>query len=81
MLMTVISLTLAVLIGWAISPILNFFMAKEFNLNLDTIFMVSALSITLFIGFSILLNIKNQLENRNSSDKRTFESKLTKLEM
>ena len=78
-LMTVISLTLAVLIGWAISPILNFFMAKEFNL--DTIFMVSALSITLFIGFSILLNIKNQLENRNSSDKRTFESKLTKLEM
>ena len=74
-LMTVVSLSVAVLIAWAASPILNTFMTQGVHLNLDTIFMVSALSVTVFTGFSILINEQNKFGNGNSNEKRTHESK------
>lgn len=79
--LTFISLPVAVLIGWAISPLLKSFMRHGFNLNLDTIFMVSALSVALFMVFSMLLNEKSQYIGRNTGSERPFKSNLTKLEM
>lgn len=78
---TFISLPVAVLIGWALSPVLNSFMTHGFNLNLDTIFMVSALSVALFMVFSMLLNERRQYIERNTGSERPFKSNLTKLEM
>jgi len=78
---TFISLPVAVLIGWALSPFLKSFMTHGFNLNLDTIFMVSALSVALFMVFSMLLNERSQYIERNTGSERSFKSKLTKLEM
>ncbi|WP_349527890.1 ABC transporter permease [Reichenbachiella sp. MALMAid0571] len=80
-LVTTISLPVAVLIIWGISFMMGGLTSKGMGLNLDTIFIVSAFSVALFIGFSILLNEQNQFKKGNSGDERLHKSRFSKLKM